>query len=438
MSITESPELTDDAPVGATIATGTKAPEAIRVPVSRYISPDYAALEHERLWPNVWQLACSADHVARPGDVYEFSIGKLSVLIVRDNDGVLRAFQNVCRHRGSALCEGSAHGATELRCPYHRWSWDLAGRLREVPSRKGFGPLRNDDFGLFPVNVGTWGPLVFVNLAAECEPLTEFLGEVPDDIAWCGLEDFRCRYLVSIPVECNWKTLIEGFSETYHVQGIHREMLGMTDDVNSPQQLWELHGRLIQPYGVASPRLRNKPDTQGVWEAFVTVMGERVGRKGTEPAGPAPELAEGESLRDALAGMIRELQGGRGLDFSGYSTDELLNMHQYNLFPNITIVCFPDVLSVVRARPGDDPDHAVMDAFVFDRLAPGSDPVRPLDLTISADGELPIGLVLSQDVRNFARAQKGLHQPGLTELILSAEECRIANLHRNLERWISV
>src|SRR6516164_3955497 len=154
-------ELTDDAPVGATITTGAREP--VTIPVSRYTDPAFAALEMERLWPRVWQVACSVDHVASPGDVYEYRCGPYSTLIVRGDDGVLRAFQNVCRHRGSAICDGSASGLAELRCPFHRWTWDLTGRLREVPSRRGFGVLRNDDYGLLPAAVDTWGPMVFVN-----------------------------------------------------------------------------------------------------------------------------------------------------------------------------------------------------------------------------------------------------------------------------------
>jgi len=105
-------------------------------------------------------VACTVDHVAGPGDYFEYRVGWLSILIVRGDDGELRAFQNVCRHRGNILCEGAGNGLTELRCSYHRWSWDLAGRLREVPSRKRFGALRNDDFPLLGARVGTWGPLV--------------------------------------------------------------------------------------------------------------------------------------------------------------------------------------------------------------------------------------------------------------------------------------
>ena len=96
------------------------------------------------------------------------------MLIVRGDDGVLRAFQNVCLHRGSELCSGSGSELTEIRCPFHRWTWGLDGRLREVPSRREFGVL-NDDYPLIDVQVDTWGPMVFVNLDPDAGPLAEFL-----------------------------------------------------------------------------------------------------------------------------------------------------------------------------------------------------------------------------------------------------------------------
>ena len=434
---------TDEAPVGATIRTGIGAPGPVTVPADRYTSPAFATLEHERLWPRVWQLACTIDHVAEPGSVFEYRLADRSVLIVRGQDGDLRAFENVCLHRGSELCAGSALGLDELRCPYHRWSWDLTGRLREVPSRKGFGVLPPEDYALRSVAVDTWGPLVFVHPGpadGDHPGLAEFLGEVPGDVAWAGLDDFRCRYLVSIPLAANWKTIIDGFSETYHVQGIHREMLGSVDDVDGPQTIWAHHGKLEQRYGLPSPRLRNRPDDEAVWLSFVEVMGERIGISDKATAGPAPEVPAGATLRDVLAGRLRAHNEARGLDFSAYDDDRLLTMSQYNLFPNITMVVFPDLLSVVRARPGASPDEGVMDVFVFDRVPTDPAPPRtpPLDVTLPPDGDLPIGLVLSQDVANAERAQRGLHQPGLTRVTLSNEECRIWNLHRNLEAWLAI
>ena len=417
-------------------AVNTVTPVAI--PAARYTDPEFARCEEERLWPRVWQLACSLDHVGHAGDWYEHRIGRLSVLIVRGDDGQLRAFQNACRHRGSELCSGSGEGRTEIRCPFHRWTWDLQGRLREVPSRREFGVL-NDDLPLVPVQVDTWGPLVFVNLDPAAGPLAEFLDPVPADCAWADLDTFHCAAAVSVPAQCNWKTLIDGFSETYHVQGIHREMLPMCDDVNGPQVAWQRHGKLEQPYGLASPRLRDRPDDQRVWEAFVEVMGNRVGLELSPDPGPAPVVGEGRTLRDEIAAIIHERARERGLDYSHLTLDQTLNMSQYNLFPNVTVLVFSDMLNVVRARPGATHLDAFMDAWTFDRRPAGSARTRPFELDLDPDGELPLGIVLNQDLANFARSQRGLHQPGITHLSVSpTEERRIVNLHRNLEEYLGI
>jgi len=429
-------ELTDDAPVGATITTGAREP--VTIPASRYTDPAFAAMEIERLWPRVWQIACSVDHVATPGDVYEYRCGPYATLIVRGDDGVLRAFQNVCRHRGSAICDGPASGLTELRCPFHRWSWDLAGRLREVPSRRGFGALRNEDHGLIPVAVDTWGPMVFVNLSLDTPPLADFLEGVPDDIAWVGLDEFHCDYLVSLPVPGNWKVVSDGFSETYHVQGIHREMLPIVDDVNGPQRLWSHHGKLEQRYGLPSPRFRQPPSDQEVWDAFVEVMGTRVGIADTASAGAVPAVPEGATLRNVLAGMIRDVGRGNNVSYDRFTDDQLLTMQQYNLFPNVSLVVFPDLFTVLRSRPGPTPDEAFMDMLNFSRRQGGPPPPRPADIALPAGQDPPLGLILSQDAGQIGRAQRGLHQPGFTRMTLSREECRILNLHRNLERWLGI
>jgi phenylpropionate dioxygenase-like ring-hydroxylating dioxygenase large terminal subunit len=314
------------------------------VPKSRYTSAEFADLELERMWPRVWQLACSVDHVATAGDYFEHRAGPSSVLIVRGDDGELRAFQNVCRHRGNLLCEGAGDGLTELQCPFHHWTWDLQGRLREVPSRKTFGALRNDDFPLVPVRVDAWGPLVFVNLDPDADALAAYLEGVPDDTAWAHLDEFRCQVTARIPVACNWKVVAEGFSESYHVQGIHPEMLASVDDVNGPQRIFGLHSVLYQDYGVPSPRLGPDVSDETVWGSFVRTQGDRVGidRAG---AAPMPSIPTGTSVRDVIAARIREHQATFGIDLSSYGTEQLLRLAQYNLFPNSSVLVWGDELA---------------------------------------------------------------------------------------------
>ncbi len=400
------------------------------VPTDRYTSPEWMALETERVWPKVWQIACSLDHVAGPGDFYEYRAGWLSILVVRGQDGELRAFQNACRHRGNSICQGSGSGLDELRCPYHRWAWTTEGRLSQVPNRKGFGRIDNDEFALIPARVDTWGPMVFVNLDMDAMPLAEWLEGIPDDLSWCPIEDYRCQALVVSPMPANWKVVAEGFSETYHIQGIHREMLGHVDDVDAPQKLWHRHGVSYQNYGVPSPRLGRNVAPETVWDTWMNNMGQRLG---VDPGTPMPEIPDGQSVQDVIAAGLVSHYAEQGVDISMYDNVRLTAMSQYNLFPNATVLAMPDMISVLSSRPGLTPDDCQFVMMSFRRVAPGAPPAEPFTAEIDADTDL--GFVMNQDVGIMKTAQRGLHQPGLTHLALSAEECRVINLHRNLEEW---
>ncbi len=405
-----------------------------RVPASRYTSPQFAALEAEKLWPAVWQYACSVDHVAAPGDAFECRLGRLSAVVVRDEEGQLRAYQNVCRHRGNTLCEGHRRGLSELRCPYHRWSWDLQGVLREVPSRRGFGALDMASLGLVPVAVDQFGPLVFVNFDAAAEPLDTWLESVPADTRWAGLDEFRCVAAATTPVPCNWKVVADGFSETYHVQGIHREMLGSMDDVHAPQQIFGRHSVSYQPYGVPSPRAGSDPSPGEVWASFRAVMGDRLGP--VDDVDPRPPIPASGSVQDVIADRIKAVQAAAGVDLSRFSTEGILRLAQYNLFPNATLLVWGDMLNLLVARPGPTPETAELVSCAFTRM--GRDTVRrpPLDLLRPPDADF--GLVLNADVAVLKSMQRGLEQPAFTELVLSSEECRIVNFHRHLEQQLGI
>jgi phenylpropionate dioxygenase-like ring-hydroxylating dioxygenase large terminal subunit len=401
------------------------------VPAERYYSPAFAQLEVQRMWPKVWQVACTVDHVAEPGDYFEYRCGPYSVLIVRGDNGTLRAFQNVCRHRGNSLCAGSGAGLRELRCGYHGWTWDLGGVLKRVPNRKGFGALQMSEFPLIAARVDTWERLVFVNLDVNAAPLADFLEAVPDDIAWLGLGDFRCYGTMTIEVDANWKTIADGFSETYHVQTLHPELHRCMDDVYAPQVIWGHTGKSEQLYGVPSPHLKQTPSDAEVWDAYVQTQGALMGvAEGTPFPGGGPAV-------DVIAGQIKAFAAGRGVDLSWASTDQMMRLHQYNVFPNLTLLANADHLTVMAARPGPDPDHGEFVMILWTRMPPGAPRIKPADIRMTANEADP-GLVMTQDINVLAGLQRGLHQPGLTHLTLSNEERRVINMHRNLERYLEL
>ena len=405
-----------------------------RIPASRYTSKEFAELEHEYVWPKVWQVACSVDHVAEPGDYFELRVGRYSVILVRGRDGELRAFQNACQHRGNVLCTGSGQGLRNLRCPYHGWMYDLRGALQGVPSQKGFGELDREGLALKPVQVDTWGPMVFVNLDPDAMPLGTYLEGVPEDSAWLELDGFRCTATLRTHAPANWKMVSDGFSETYHVQTLHSEMLGSIDDIDAPQHIWGHCGVSRQRYGVPSPRL-SRADDQVVWDSFIVTQG---GRMGIETSCPVPEVPEGGTIHDLIADRIRDYQlAEKGIDLSRFDARQILELHQYNLFPNVTVLISADILQVLCSRPGPTPDEAELIGMMFEREVPDTPRGRPFDVEMDME-TADFGFVLNQDVEVLRNAQTGVHQPGFTHLNLSSEEVRIINLHRNLERYIGI
>jgi phenylpropionate dioxygenase-like ring-hydroxylating dioxygenase large terminal subunit len=246
-------------------------------------------------------------------------------------------------------------------------------------------------------------------------------------------------------VPCNWKVVADGFSETYHVQGLHREMLASIDDVNAPQKIWGMQGASYQDYAVPSPRVGRSVDDQTVWDSFVQTQGSRMGPEYSEAAVaerggtiPMPTLVSGQTVQDLVAEKIREHWATRGVDLSCYSVRQLLRMSQYNLFPNSSFLVNADLYSVLSARPGPAVDEAEFVMFYFERAASSAVPrSRPVDVAIPME-QVQFGLVINADVRVMAGIQAGLRQPGLSEIVLSREECRIINMHRHLERFVGL
>jgi choline monooxygenase len=192
------------------------------LPFDWYSDPAVARLERERIFRRSWQYAGRADQVAGPGSFFTCEAGDVPIVVLRDRDGGLRAFVNVCRHRGSLVCEGEGRRET-LQCPYHAWTYDLDGSLRAAPRSDREPGFDKTELGLVPVSVAAWGPFVFVNPDAEAAPLAEILGELPDLLAGAGLDLGSLRFLrrSRSQYEANWKVCCENFLECYHCQVAH-------------------------------------------------------------------------------------------------------------------------------------------------------------------------------------------------------------------------
>jgi hypothetical protein len=147
-------------------------------------------------------------------------------------------------------------------------------------------------------------------------------------------------------------------------------------------------------------------------------------------------VPEGQTIRDVMADILRRHQAQFGADMSGFDTEQVMGLAQYNLFPNATVLLWGEMINVILARPGPTPDQAELHTYLLLRHHADAPRSQPAEVAVAADGDL--GWILNQDTSVLASMQRGLHQPGFTHLLLSSEERRIINLHRNLERVLGI
>jgi phenylpropionate dioxygenase-like ring-hydroxylating dioxygenase large terminal subunit len=157
------------------------------IPFDWYSDPSVLRLERDRIFRRTWQYAGRADQVAEPGAYFTCDLGGIPIVVVRGEDGTLRGFHNVCRHRGSLVCEGEGKRAS-LQCPYHAWTYALDGTLRAAPRSDLVPGFDKDELGLRPAAVGSWGPFVFVNPDPDAVPLGDWLGDLPALVDASGVE----------------------------------------------------------------------------------------------------------------------------------------------------------------------------------------------------------------------------------------------------------
>jgi choline monooxygenase len=191
------------------------------LPWSWYTDPAAYRLEQEHIFRRFWQYVGRTDEVGEPGSFHATRAADVPVVLVRDRDETLRAFLNVCRHRGSLVCEGSGKRET-LQCPYHAWTYRLDGTLLKAPRSEREGGIE-EGFGLIQLALETWGPFVFVNPDPDAPPLSEFLENIPERIAAAGVDVDTLRFHSrgEGEYEANWKICTENFLECYHCPVAH-------------------------------------------------------------------------------------------------------------------------------------------------------------------------------------------------------------------------
>lgn len=206
---------------------------ASTIPARWYTDPAFLAAERRAVFGRTWQCAGHAAAVAQPRSFLSCEIAGEPVLVIRDQAGALRAFSNVCRHRGAVLAAGQG-SASVIRCPYHAWTYALDGRLLGQPEFEGVEDWDRSQVRLPPYRVETWGPYVFVNLDSSAPPLAEVLGAIPAEVAaiGCPLDRLRFSRRRDYEIQCNWKVYVDNYLEGYHLPAAHPGLFRELDYAN--------------------------------------------------------------------------------------------------------------------------------------------------------------------------------------------------------------
>lgn len=414
----------------------------------RYIDPGFFRAEVERMWPNVWQMAAREEDMPDPGDVVVYENVGRSYLVARQRDGSVRAFHNVCLHRGRKLRSGNGT-VTAFRCPYHGFTWNTDGSLREIPCRWDFAHLEGKDMTLPEAETARWGGYIFVRENRGGPSIEDYLAPLPEHFNRWPHEQRTTSAWVAKVIHGNWKAVMEAFMEAWHNYCTHPQITPFVGDANSRYNIYGDHTNLaLSAQGVMSAQMDQRGKTeQWVLDQYLSFTG-----RGNDAHPPRDGLSRvvvprGSTARRVLGGIARqELADRYRMDLDHASDAELIDAIYYCVFPNFEPWGgFAPSLSY-RFRPWPDQDNTLMEVRILTPTpsgepVPRSVPMRLLenDEPWASSGEIgeALGHVLDQDVANIEAVHAGLKASKNGRIELGDYmEIRMRQFHRTLDKYL--
>lgn len=408
---------------------------------SRYTSRDFFQQEMDRMWTRVWQWACREEHIPEPGDYAVYDIGLYSFIVMRTEEGEIKAFYNACLHRGTMLANNGEHGSVpQLTCPYHGWTWNLDGSLKEIPSAWDFDHVQCDKLSLPEVKVDTWGGFVFINMDPDAKPLREYLAPLDEHFKRWNLEDRYISVHVQKELPCNWKAAAEAFMENYHTKTVHPQLIPSSSGPSTQYDILGEHlSRFYNLTTVPDPVIGRELSEQERLD--LALVGDSAMRQEVE-------VPEGGTARHSLAQIVREQFAVMDVDVEGLSDAEIIDTMEYSLFPNMFLFPGLSLPMIYRFRPlGTDPDKSLFDLLFLrpvSRSGERPDPPEPtyvgMDQSYTTVPEMDKGMaeVYDQDTSNMERQQKGFYASYKRGQTLgNYQEVRIRHLHQTLDRYLA-
>lgn len=437
--------------------------EPLTFPAEAYTSREYAEAEADKLWAKVWQQAGRVEEIPEVGDYMTYEICNDSILIVRAAPDTIKAYHNVCPHRGRRLVrvpKGSngARGNAETGkffCGYHGWTFNLEGQNTDILDKDDWkGALTDARTCLTEVKVDTWGGWLWINMDPDCVPLREYLEPAATLLDPFKFEKMRYRFRQWVVFECNWKIALEAFMEPYHVAATHPQ-LSKYGDFYAWSKAQGLHGNdgydthdhsdddsaattTVHRTGKGTDaRLMMAEMQKEFWEtvgaATTQVMVDAAARLVDElPEGtPAAQVHQHwlESCKADYAAM--------GVEWPEITEEQMAKAGlAWHVFPNMSILQGPTFALCYRTRPyGTDPDKCIYEAVAIERYPEGEEP--DTEWKFADPTEENWRMVIAQDFSNMELVQEGLKSRGFRgNLPNPHQEQKVTNLHRNLAAFM--
>ena len=415
----------------------------------RYTSKEFFDREWEHMWTRVWLLLGREAEMPEPGDWQMEPVGPEEILMVRQTDGTVKAFYNVCQHRANPLVEGDAGHVRRFVCKYHSWAFMPDGELNFAPDKEDFpegnpcGKVRLEE-----VRCETFAGFVWINMDPDCVSLKEYLGPIWDEREARNIHTWRRTMANTMWLPCNWKVVLDNFNESYHVPTVH---MGAKPDTNRQ----EIRGHINTYFKETRFDLSNEGHNRMVMQGGFGVGSTDKEGNILEPLASQlrywdiePEEYKGrpEDTRVALQEAKRRLGAERGFEHYDRIPDEqFTDAFHYTLFPNFAVSVWSDGFHFLRARPHyKDPEQCLFDNWWYTSPAAidsgmekgpfGGDvdtEKRILDYEVDS-----IGPAIEDDVAVFVTQQRGFRSRGFKGVYLSAQETRIRRYHELIDDYI--
>ena len=411
-----------------------------------YLSPEQMTREWQKIWTQSWLIAGVSSDLQKPGDYFLFRVRSESIIITKTDAGV-KAFYNVCPHRGARLLTEERGRRRNFVCPFHSWSFRNNGELRTITDEETFQKeVISHRPGLTPVACEELAGLIFVSMADNPTSLKEAVGLPEGYLENYQIDKMKVVRHVRSEWGSNWKVGVEAFYESYHLHAVHPETRGVMGDLNVQYDCYPNGAsRMIVPLGQPSPR---QADQTTVNEGLQYMLQEA-------GADPAEFIGTAADVRAAIQQAKRERSDRLGLGYERFTDGQLSDSWATGIFPNVQIGCHPEAVFLMRFIPHDtDPERFWYDTMTL--MFPVNDPnysppgwmglpentdvtgnSRPETENFLIDEDPDLGLVLSQDANLLPSVQEGMRSKAFKGQLWGEQEQRLRHFHVELERRLN-